>query len=389
MCPQITRKNVNHLVNHSYPTYHEGKTCYVDFVQYDPVLNKMRRKKYHLDKIKTKREKRQRAAVIISVLNERFKSGWNVWTDKVATMDYTEIAVALTRYEKHILAVNNITTLRNKTAYGYLSYLGIFKKWLEGRALSLCYCSQMTVTLFSDFLEYILERGSTARTRNNYRTWLSTLCQWMVEKSYLTENPIEKIKTLKEDAKRRDALSAEDLAKLYKYLNEENKHYLLACLMEYYTFVRPGELSKVKVGDIYIKEMKLFIPAVNSKNRHDGMVALNEDLLRLMIDLGTFDYPSEYYLFGKDFTPCEKNADSRIFRDYFVKVRKALKWGDSKQFYSLKDSGIRDLANAEGIVVARDQARHSDITTTNKYLKQDTLTVHSEVKRFKGHFSED
>ena len=36
----------------------------------------------------------------------------------------------------------------------------------------------------------------------------------------------------------------------------------------------------------------------------------------------------------------------------------------------MKDSGIRDLANAQGVVVARDQARHSDITTTNKYIQK-------------------
>jgi hypothetical protein len=54
-------------------------------------------------------------------------------------------------------------------------------------------------------------------------------------------------------------------------------------------------------------------------------------------------------------------------------------------FYSLKDSGIRDLANAAGIVVARDQARHADISTTNKYLQGSSLTVHEETKHFEGH----
>lgn len=64
-------------------------------------------------------------------------------------------------------------------------------------------------------------------------------------------------------------------------------------------------------------------------------------------------------------------------------MRKALHFPDSYQFYSLKDSGIRDLANAEGIVVARDQARHTDISVTNKYLKNANL-AHEEAKRIKG-----
>ena len=55
-------------------------------------------------------------------------------------------------------------------------------------------------------------------------------------------------------------------------------------------------------------------------------------------------------------------------------------------FYSLKDTGIRDLANSAGIVIARDQARHSDISTTNKYLKGEALPVHEETKHFEGLF---
>ena len=74
----------------------------------------------------------------------------------------------------------------------------------------------------------------------------------------------------------------------------------------------------------------------------------------------------------------------RVYREYFNKVRAKLKFPDTYQFYSLKDSGIRDLANAEGIVIARDQARHTDISTTNKYLKGTSMTVHEETKRFKG-----
>jgi len=37
-----------------------------------------------------------------------------------------------------------------------------------------------------------------------------------------------------------------------------------------------------------------------------------------------------------------------------------------------------------GIVIARDQARHTDISTTNKYLQGRDLPVHDETKHFKG-----
>ena len=71
------------------------------------------------------------------------------------------------------------------------------------------------------------------------------------------------------------------------------------------------------------------------------------------------------------------------FRVEWKKMRTALRWPESYQFYSLKDAGIRDLANAEGVVVARDQAGHTDVAVTNRYLKQGKVVPES-VKSFDG-----
>ena len=76
----------------------------------------------------------------------------------------------------------------------------------------------------------------------------------------------------------------------------------------------------------------------------------------------------------------QKRAD--IFNRKWKNVREALGWPRCYQFYSLKDSGIRDLANAEGVVVARGQARHSDVAVTNKYIQHHE--AHECTKHFKG-----
>ena len=155
---------------------------------------------------------------------------------------------------------------------------------------------------------------------------------------------------------------------------------------EYYTLIRPDELSNIKLSDIYLKEQKVFIASSISKNRKDGMVGLNDSLIKSMIDFKIFSRSSNCYLFGKDFTPSTEKSSARAYRTYFNKVRDELNFPDSYQFYSLKDTGIRDLANSVGIVIARDQARHADISTTNKYLKGESLPVHEETKHFDGSF---
>ena len=248
------------------------------------------------------------------------------------------------------------------------------------------YVYQFELSYISDFLDYILlDRDSSARTRNNYRTWISSFCSWLAEKQYIDANPVDKIKSLTEDEKSRKAISHKDLDKISKYLKITNKHFLLLCRMEYYTFIRPEELTNIRLKDIYLKEQKVFIGSSISKNRADGMVGLNNELIKLMLDLNIFDHDSNAYLFSKGFKPGSQKNTTRVFRDYFNKTRDRLKLPKAYKFYSLKDSGIRDLANAEGIVIARDQARHADISTTNKYLEFNT-TVHEETKNFYGRF---
>lgn len=382
-----TRKGASlfEIVTYTLPKLHMGKTWYVDFLCYDPVADKMKRKKYMLDSIKKISTRKKRACEIISIVSSRLREGWNPWAEVSNSRQYSLFDYVIQRYSETVNKLTMNDTLKQKTAYDYLSRLNMLVEYNRSRKNKVIYMYQFDQCFVSDFLDYILlDRDSSARTRNNYRCWLSAFSSWLLEKKYIEHNPIENIHSLPERRKFRCALSKNDLEHLQDYLQKVNPHFLLACRMEYYTFIRPNELSNVKLADIRLKEQKIFISSAVSKNRRDGMVGLNDELCRMMIDLNIFDYPDSYYLFGDKFKPNAEKGDSRMFRDTFFKVRKALKFPDTYQFYSLKDSGIRDLANAKGIVVARDQARHSDVATTNKYLTADSLTVHEETKHFEG-----
>lgn len=377
--------SVNDVVTYTLPRLHTGKNWYVDFQCFDPLTGTMRRKKYMLDSIHKVSERKKRATEIISNATNRLREGWNPWAEASNDRQYTPLKTIFTMYIRYIEKLTASGALKQKTLYDYQSRMNMLLEYNSSRSMPILYAYQFDQCFVSDFLDYILlDRDSTPRTRNNYRTWISAFSSWLVEKKYTTVNPAEKIKALPEDEKFRSALDHRDLLRLKEYLAETNKHYLLACMMEYYTFIRPDELSNIKLKDIHITEQKIFVSSAISKNRRDGMVGLNDGLIKLMIELEIFNNPSSYYLFGKKFMPSENKADARIFREYFNKVRAFLQWPKNYQFYSLKDSGIRDLANSEGIVIARDQARHSDVSTTNKYLKGANMTVHEETKHFNG-----
>lgn len=386
--PKNLTTTAYNIVGYSLPKYHEGKKSYVDFMCLDPATGMMRRKKYHLDRYVKVAERRLYAAELIADLTIRLRQGWNVWAEKCTkTRHYSQYEDVIHNYIHYIDKISETGSIKKSTKDNYLSYLRHFTDWINQtyyRPVTRIY--QLTTEVFSDFLDYLLlDCEISARTRNNYLNWQSTFCSWMIEKGYMSENPCSSIKKIKESPKYREQLTSQQLQQLHTYLNGWNRHYLLACQMEYYTFIRPEELTHVRIGDISVKEQKIVVSGEFTKNRKDGAVALNDTIIKLMIDLGIFNHASQEYLFGgRDFMPSPKKLDSRAFRETFQRVRKKLGWPSQLQFYSLKDSGIRDLANAEGIVIARDQARHSDISTTNKYLKGDAASVHDEPKHFEG-----
>lgn len=253
-----------------------------------------------------------------------------------------------------------------------------------------CYASMQGITAiedidFTQFLEWVfIGRGVAPRTHNNYRTWCLSFCRWLRQQHYISGDPLLDVPPLKEPPKVRQPLPPSVLARVRDYLNERNKHYLLAVMMEYYCFIRPDELSNIRIGDIDAKAHAIYVRAEISKNGKAEMVGLNNAVLSLMRELHVLRSPKDWYLFSVRCRPGATKLNSRMFRECWARLRKRLDLPKEYQFYSLKDSGIRDLANSEGIVIARDQARHSSVAVTNKYLQGRDRPVHAETIRFKG-----
>lgn len=377
--------SIYELTGWSPPKLHEGKCWFVDFVCWDPATQRMKRKKYHIDNLPRLRDRRRRAAEIICNLTRRLQSGWNPWVDSGALGCYSHYLVVSEAYGRYVERMYQAKQIKRWTYLDWMSYHRNFDRWLQAVSVPVMYVYQVDTRLVVEFLDFLLlEKGVGVQTRNNYRAWLYQYCEWLMGRGYLAENPVKGTKKLRPGEKLRDAFTAEQLRALKAYLEPRNKHFLLACLMEYYCFIRPIEMVQLRVSFVDVRKRQLFVPGTISKNKRDYMVGLNDAVLGLMVELGVLSVPGDWFLFGRNFRPSAVEADGRIFRDYFVKVRRAMGWPLSLQFYSLKDAGIRDLANAEGIVVARDQARHADIETTNRYLKQHALTAQEATKRFRG-----
>ena len=379
MCPRRTSASFIDVMGYTTPRYHEGKDCYVDFYCTDPETGKKRRKKYFITAT-SKRQRRAEADALIIRISAKLRQGWSPFigdTTNRGNVKFDEILDAYLRYIGK--------TLRPKTIKDYSSHVKILRQYMNLMQFPCFYALHFDRTFISDFLEWLTrERDVSPRTYNNYRGWLYSLSEYMLERNYISENPILHIKKLKNPKKSRKALTEPMLRQLFSHLRKNDPPYLLAVMMEYYTFIRPNELRHIKIRDISFSEMSVFIPAEISKNQRNGKVAINESIIRLMIELEIHKHDPDEYLFGPHFLPAPKQAPANIFNKYFANLRKQLKWPVEIKFYSLKDSGIRDLSESVGIVTARDQARHTDISTTNKYLEGRDLKAPEAPKHFTG-----
>ena len=385
----FSSKNYSHRRNDfvlfTPPTRHDGKSSYIAFYAKDPATGRLKRKKYMLDRYEKGHDRDFMAAHITANIMNRLVQGWNPWTSDQGVRGHVRFDEVLDRYERSITQLHNKGTLKHKTWLDYMSRLRILKYYMETNNIQVTYCFQVNTAFFVDYLDYVLlDRDDGARTRNNHRTWLSTFCTWMVQHQYLEKNPIVDIPILREEEKFRQPLSPTDLHLLKNHLERTNKHYLLAVMFMYYTAIRPSEMIHLKIRDIDIARQTVYVYGPNSKNRRGEPVILNDKIIRLMIELDTFNHHSDCYIFGKGFMPSEHRTYSAIFRNEWFRLRERLGFPKSYQFYSLKDSGLRDLVKAEGAQAARDQARHRDVSTTNKYLQGRDKILNEGTKHFEG-----
>ena len=389
MFPQLKPESFldrNQVIDFIPPQRHDGKNSYIWFSQIDPMTGRLKRKKYMLDRFKPGKERDFASSRIIANIYNKVLHGWNVWAPTNTNRSDTSITDVIERYRSYITNIQKKGVLKQKTFYDYSSRLRVLEEFIRDGVAPVRVCHQLDQAFWTDFFDYLLvDRDLSAKSRNNYRTWSSTFCSWLVEKRYLADNPIQYIRQMPEHTKFRQPLEHEDLQRLGNYLRENNRPFLLAVMMEYNTAIRPTELSFIKLKDINIKEGSVFVSSQISKNRRDGKIKLPNKVIKLMIDLDIFSHHNDCYLFGKGFLPSEKRQDPRAFTQTFNAVREILNFPKSYMFYSLKDSGLRDIANSVGIEVAQKQARHSSVQTTNMYLKGKGMKVYDVLADFEGY----
>ena len=371
------------------PVLHEGKEWFVAVNCYDPATGRMRRKKFMLDRIKSVRERRRYAQGLMKRITERLMDGWNPWVELNQPKEYTLFQEVVDFYRRYLMRLMSDGQMREESVVSYRSDLRILLKWLEKENRMPTYAYQFDRRLVSDFLDYVyIGRGNSIRTRNGYVVWIKGFARFMLERGFISSNPTEGIRQVKKkgDGKNRTVIPDEWMLRIKDYLETNNRHFLLACEILHYMFVRPREMSFIRIEDISLRRKTLRIRAEVSKNHKEGIVTLPKHVIQLMLELKIFNSPDHYYLFSAGFAPGRVRESEKRFRDYWhLTLRRELGLPMEYKFYSLKDTGITNMLQRHtDVITVRNQARHSSIEITDIYTPHDVREANKELIDFEG-----
>lgn len=371
-----TMSGVASAIQYTLPVYRETKGCnYIEFYAFDPTNGRLRRKRIKTNRVKGVVKRRQYVRDLVKRITEQLNRGWNPWiaNDASNLQIFSEI---LDRFQTHIEKMLESGYYRKETYNGYKSYLKILRMY-STKIKPIYYAYQFDRTYCVEFLDYVfIKRDNGAQTRNNYLHFLRLFSGFMVEKGYAKTRPSEGISPISKRLykKERMVIPVESVAKITGYCMEHDRHFLLACYLLYYCFIRPVEMVRLKIGDFNLKAGTITIPASCSKNKKKQTVTVPKKVLRYALELGILSEPVQYYIFSDGLKPGRKEIDTKIFRDHWGKLRRPLGLRKEWKFYSLKDTGITEMLKSKAVktIEVRDQARHSSLSITDIY------TDHSE-----------
>lgn len=359
------------VIQYTLPVYRETKACnYIEFYAFDPSIGRLRRKRIKTNRIKGVVKCRQYVRDLIKRITEQLNRGWNPWIAK-DTSELHVFSEVLDRFDTHICKMLESGYYRKETYNGYKSYLKILREYAK-KIRPLYYVYQFDRTYCVEFLDYVfIKRDNGAQTRNNYLHFLRLFSGFMVDKGYVKSRPTDGISPISKRLykKERTVIPVEKVAKITDYCYEHDKHFLLACYLLYYCFIRPVEMVRLKIEYFNLKAGTITIPASCSKNKKKQTVTVPKKVLQYAIELGIFSEPTEYYIFSDGLRPGRNEINPKIFRDHWGKLRKTLGLRKEWKFYSLKDTGITQMLKSKVVktIEVRDQARHSSLAITDLY----------------------
>jgi integrase len=227
----------------------------------------------------------------------------------------------------------------NETSYmNFAGRINRFKKALDENAPITSLNRKQT----NEYLNSILV-STSARNRNNTQIDLSSLFEVLANDEIIPENFIKKINTIKTKPERNKTYTPDMQENIYSYLEKNDPLLLLFIKFISYNFLRPVEVCRLKVGDLDIKDKKLYVQA---KNKLVKIKIIPEILIKDLPDLSLMN--KESFLFtptqiGGEWISTENNRRDHFSKRFKTIVKDHFGLGADYGMYSFRHTFITKL----------------------------------------------
>jgi integrase len=356
------------FVNYKPAELRLGTQWLIVYYAKNTITKEMQRFRVRVPVMKSPAERLKHGKKIKDEINRKLSSGWLPFYTESYDSNFKTYEFCKNTLLAQINSDIKRGFKRPDTERTYKSCFSMIELFAKRRKIPLNYIFEMNNTFVVNYLDFILyDRNNTHRTYNNHLGFIKAFLNFCVAHGYIKENLATGITKKKEGEKIRQLLTFEVKEKI-KNIKSLNFHYYTACMTTYFCFIRPSEISKLLIRDVDLFNSTITVPGDISKNKKTETVTIPRSFLSILTKHIEGANENDFLFSLHDFKPGKMQTNAKKIYDTWQKYIKLLNVDKSFQFYSLKDTGITDLLNS-GVpsIKVRDQARHSEISTTEKY----------------------
>ena len=285
-------------------------------------------------------------------------------------------------FTKFIANIHETRQTSSNTEVSYLRDLRQMQSFLAQAGIK--EASKVTPNVLSDYVEKLNSIGKKPSTVSRSIASMKAFFGYLADEGIISENPTLKLKTPKIEKKDPHILSAEDTVRLIESANGKSPKGLRdRAMLElmYATGVRVSELISLKTGDINL-QMEFLSARTGKKERvipfgeaaRDAVLKYLSDGREALLDGKSSDYL---------FVNC---SGDEMSRQGFWKLIKSYgkKAGIKEEItpHTLRHSFAAHLVSGGAEVKAiQEMLGHSDISTTQVYLKMNRNNVRDAYKK--------
>ncbi len=323
------------------------KEWYIRWSYRNPETHKLVRQnniKAGVNYYKTKSEKVQILNTYKQNLILILEGGYSPFNEE---FDYFSNEKRYTANESLDFALNlKKSTVSKRTYDDYYYETEKLKKFLKKHLLLKSDINKVTKNVVVKYLNEVL-KDSSARTRNNARSNLSSLFTLMKDNFIIETNFIKTdISKLNTQGKIDRTIPNDLLKKIANHLKSKNPTLLLYIKFVAYNFLRPIEVNRLIIKNIDLREKRIYFKAKNKKAFKTKRIP--DILLSELLLLNLEKYNPNDFLFTPLGIPGKWERDDNGRREYYTKlfkevVKKHFELGNEYGIYSFRHTYITNL----------------------------------------------